>query len=546
MPANTLFVLPTGNTAIKFSQIRDMYDQGDGDDSGFKKYYREGSVVGPSTYNTVYDPLVNSAKDIPITGDLEMSGFRGAYKEHIKTINSIKGPYRLYTNGSIDTNEKRTYRFLVTGNIFHSSTNSSWDDNGNGNPGINVDVPGSNTRVIIHFTSDGKIGGGPGKAGTGGNGGLGGVSGLPGSGSTTQGVRGGDADCTYSRSGTDGESGTRGGDGGHCILVTEYPVNETLYIRGYRDVNNVLIGFYPGGGGGGGAGGGSGGGAGETGGGGGKGAQGYNSSSVTEYEIYTPTTWWRREADSFNNNTYRWWVTWRGTTVYREYDYSYGNGGLSSVVGNDGVTYNKGSVRDNPRFDDDDLTFYENTNSDIRTYFDGGNGSDGRRGVNGSNGLRGGDGSMGRTLKSGGVLTTNDISGHSGEDDRADEESTNGYGAQSGSTGATGTCNAGNGGHGGNSGLGGGGGGYSAGGAGGGIGAAGSNGGTGRVGRDGLAAAITAQPGAENSCGGGDRSFGGAACPATSGGDDAGGPGGGGAAGTNLYNPIGASITQNL
>src|SRR6056300_1466097 len=247
MSANTLFVLPTGDNEIKFSLIRDMYDRGNGDQNGFRKFYRDGDIVGSSTYHTDYDPLENPAQNIPDTGELKMSQFRGAYKEHIITINGdIRGPYSLTTNGGINTSEKRTYRVRVIGNIYHNTQGDyiGWDSNGNGNPGILVDVPESNTRVIIHVTKDANLGGGPGKAGTGGNGGLGGVSGTPGSGSTIQGQAGGDADDTFSRPGGDGVNGTSGGNGGHCIYVTDYPTDQTLYIHGYRDASNNLTGFY--------------------------------------------------------------------------------------------------------------------------------------------------------------------------------------------------------------------------------------------------------------------------------------------------------------
>ena len=82
MPANTLFVLPTGTTDITFSQIRDMYNQGNGSSNGFKKYYRNGSFVVSTTYNTVYNPFNNTAGSIPESGEIKMSQFRGAFKEH--------------------------------------------------------------------------------------------------------------------------------------------------------------------------------------------------------------------------------------------------------------------------------------------------------------------------------------------------------------------------------------------------------------------------------------------------------------------------------
>jgi hypothetical protein len=527
MPANTRFVLPESGE-ISFSQIRDMYDQGNGDTNGFKNYYRDGSFVGPSTYHTDYDPLTNTAKNISDSGDLKMSQFRGAYKEHTVTLTNVQAPYSLNTNGGIDTNEKRTYRFRITGNIYHKSNSDSWDVNGNGKTGIIVDVPDSNTRVIIHVTSAGKIGGGPGRGGTGGAGGAGGVSGLPGLGSTTQGVSGGDADCTTSTSGQDGENGTSGSRGGDCITITDYPANETLYIQ--NDGN-----FHPGGGGGGGAGGGSGGGAGRSGGGGGKGAQGYNDITQTRYEqnVYH----WRTEEERFGGGgggtRYKLELRWNGVIIYSSTKFNTSDYDLTS--------YN-GYIRGNRKSFSTYISYYEITEPTVLQYFDGGNGSDGARGTNGSSGYNGADGSMGRTLGSDGGSIPTDISGHSA---KADKPNTFGSSAGSGDTGATGTCNAGNGGDGGWGGAGGQGGGYSAGGAGGGFGAAGSSGGTGRRGFDGYLQR-DAIAGASNSCGGGDRSSGGASCSETDGGDNGGAGGAGGAAGTNLYNMISAVVSANI
>lgn len=542
MPANTFFKLPEGNDEIKFSQIRDMYDLGNSADNGFKKFRRNGVVVGSSTYDTDYNPLNNTAVSIPEDGDgdLKMSQFRGAYKEHViyiaNTGNNVKGPY--YINSQkISTDEKRTYRFRVQGNLYHNSTSESWDGNGHGLPGIDVNVPGSNTRVIIHVTGSGKIGGGPGKGGLGGLGGLGGVSGLPGAGSTSQDFPGGDADCTGSSPGNDGENGSNGGNGGHCITVTDYPADEVLYIYKHEDG-----GFYPGGGGGGGAGGGGGGGAGETGGGGGKGAQGYNDAPQTRYNEFRD--YWSVLQDE--DGDWRLRLEWDNVRFisftddyfsYRPTSYSYG-----------GKTYTQtGDVITTGTYDGRTYYKYAITINSFLTYFDGGNGSDGRRGANGSAGHNGGNGSMGRTLKSGGVVTTNDISGHAYQGDKDDVTAIYGHSAGSGATGATGTCNAGNGGRGGDSGVGGGGGGYNAGGSGGGIGAAGSNGGHGRPGRDGGAYALNrSRSGAENSCGGKVGTSGGNHCYRTVGGDDGGTGGAGGAAGTNIYNGVGATVQTTI
>jgi hypothetical protein len=56
-----------------------------------------------------------------------------------------------------------------------------------GKPGIDIDLPAnSKTRIIVHVTSSGKVGGGPGQGGSGGSGGSGGTGGNPGSGATSQ------------------------------------------------------------------------------------------------------------------------------------------------------------------------------------------------------------------------------------------------------------------------------------------------------------------------------------------------------------------------
>jgi hypothetical protein len=266
MGANALFVLPASG-AIKFSQVRDMYDQGNG---SLSDYYKNGSVVNSTTYNSA-NPFGNMAENIGTTGTpLKMSQFRGAFKEHRVTVADETAPYNINPS----TTEYRTYRYYVTGVV----SSSTWDSSGNGKSGMVVDVPADNIdniRIIVHVVSGGKIGGGPGQGGGGGYAGQGGTGGTAGSGSSQNGVAGGNSDCNVSSNGNDGGIGSGGKRGGHCIEIVNYPTllhGYPFYIYNYGQL-------IPGGGGGGGSGGGGGGGAGAAGGGGGHGAYGYNETS---------------------------------------------------------------------------------------------------------------------------------------------------------------------------------------------------------------------------------------------------------------------------
>jgi hypothetical protein len=542
MGANALFVLPASG-AIKFSQVRDMYDQGNGSLSDYYRSTDTNGIVNSDTYHTSVNPFINTAENIGTTGTpLKLSQFRGAFKEHRVTVGTVAAPYNIDST-TVDTAEKRTYRFYVTGYVHQSA--SAWDSSGNGKSGMVVNVTGSNTRVIVHVVSGGKIGGGPGQGGGGGYAGQGGTGGTAGSGSSQNGVAGGNADCNVSSNGNDGDIGSGGKRGGHCIEILDYPVQDPFHI--HKDDVDCLI---PGGGGGGGAGGGGGGGAGETGGGGGHGAQGYNSSSLTKYhQSYPGQYYFWRGADSFNNNTYRWQVRWNDTIIYST-EYTYGSGALASVVYN-GVTYNKGaSAPDTQYGNDPDYDWWEITNTDYRTYFNGGPGGQGKSGVTGEPGRTGPAGGRGGYLNNVGAITAAST-GYTAWGDKNDTSGSAGtsmYGSPS-AIAYNGSCNGGFGGQGGGSGGGGGGGGYAAGGAGGAAVATGSSagsvGGGGRNGRDGLATVFyTAQSGFDNGCGGGGASYGGAGCQKTSGGDGQGG-GGGGAAGSFYVKAAGITVSSN-
>ena len=137
MGANALFVLPASGD-IKFSQVRDMYDQGNGTSLGFKKYYRDGTIVTDTTYHDdTVNPFGNTAHDIPASDELRMSQFRGAFKEHRVPVGDVAAPYNIDST-TVDTAEKRTYRFYVTGHVHQSA--SAWDSSGNGKSGMEVVV----------------------------------------------------------------------------------------------------------------------------------------------------------------------------------------------------------------------------------------------------------------------------------------------------------------------------------------------------------------------------------------------------------------------
>ena len=308
MGANALFVLPTSGE-FKFSKVRDMYDQ-DAGGLSLSNYYRSidtNGIVNSDTYHTDVNPFGNTAHSIPESGELKMSHFRGAFKEHRVTVAGETAPYNINPS----TTEYRTYRYYVTGVV----SSSTWDSNGNGISGMVVNVAVDNIRIIVHVVSGGKIGGGPGQGGGGGGRGAGGIGGGGGLGSQTPGVAGADADCTTKVAGGDGDDGSDGKRGGHCIEIVDYTIHESFHICNYGEL-------IPGGGGGGGAGGGGGGGAGESGGGGGHGAYGYNEVGAPPPPPPPPSSDPRLK-DAINKigtynglNVYEWVWNDIATTIY--------------------------------------------------------------------------------------------------------------------------------------------------------------------------------------------------------------------------------------
>lgn len=531
MGDNALFVLPASGE-IRFSQVRDMYDQGNGTSLGFKKYYRSIDTIGivnSDTYTTDgSNTMGNTAGDNIPTGatrtattPLKLSQFRGAFKEHIVSVGDNESTYTINPS----TTEHRTYRYKFSGSIYHSSSGYT---SGTGNPGINLDVSNEKVRVIIHLTTTGMISGGPGAGGVRGLGGAGGISAT--AGSANSGNAGTD--------GTDGSAGTAGspgGKGGDCLYITNYPTANPL--SQYSESTGRL---KPGGGGGGGSGGGGGGGAGSSGGGGGKGAQGYNTAHVKQYNQNFPnSSYFWRIADSFyDNNTFDWQVRWNETLIYDVYERV---GNLSSVVYN-GVTYTRGNAQTDYNYGgDSEYTFYEITNTDVRTYYNGSDGTAGRRGTNGAKGSDGVAGRIGayRDLN-GDQLNTTSRPGYT------PSVTTNGSVVEAGyATPPTGySCNPGTGGRGTNGAKGGNGGGYDENGAGGTFGSPGIKGGDGQGGYAGQNITGPAGSGTTNGCGGGPASGGGNIAASTYGGGTIAG-GAGGAAG-NLTGGTTTGITISV
>jgi len=277
MGDNALFVLPASGP-IKFSQVRDMYDQVNGADIGFKKYYRDdGGIVSSGTYTTgTANTMGNTAGDNIPTGatrtattPLKLSQFRGAFKEHVVSVGDHHSTYTINPY----TTEHRTYRYKFSGSIYH---NADGYTGGIGHPGIKIDVSNEKVRLIIHLTNTGMIGGGPGAGGGPGGGGLGAFSGTAGAGATSYPNAGGNASGgTVGVAGGDGDPGGKGGD---CVYIESYPTANPL------SQYSVSIGrLKPGGGGGGGSGGGGGGRSGSSGGGGGKGAMGIYTYYTNAY-----------------------------------------------------------------------------------------------------------------------------------------------------------------------------------------------------------------------------------------------------------------------
>lgn len=529
MGANALFVLPTSGE-IRFSKVRDMYDQ-DAGGLSLSNYYRStttSGIVNSDTYHSTVNPFVNTAHSIPESGELKMSQFRGAFKEHRVPVGNVTAPYNINPS----TTEHRTYRYYVTGVV----SSSTWDSSGNGISGMVVNVAVDNIRIIVHVTADGKIGAGPGQGGAGGAGGNGGTGATGGTGSSQNGVAGGNADCNVSTNGADGYNGSAGKRGGHCIEIVDYTLDQPFHIL----CNSGKL--IPGGGGGGGAGGGGGGGAGEAGGGGGKGAQGYNLiTSSPSYGIGN-----RIRQDRLSNGKYDYTVRFADATVYDTTDYTQDGESFRSSFTVNGVTYTKGAMYSD---DGDGLRNFYVIATNVKSYFDGGNGGNGRSGETGVLGWTGAAGGRGGYLQSDGNITS-PSTGHALQGDRSDTSGTAGvdpYGQPSINY-YNGTCNAGFGGRGGGSGGGGGGGGYASGGAGGaaaiGTSSAGNVGGRGRNGRNGLSATSDSLSGHDNGCGGIASSYGGGSCQKTSGGDGAGG-GGGGAAGSTFIKAGGIIVSSN-
>tara|TARA_B110000238_G_scaffold105879_1_gene115328 strand:- start:74 stop:1723 length:1650 start_codon:yes stop_codon:yes gene_type:complete len=269
----TAFFLPTGTTAIKFSQIREMYGNEAGTDHAsttFSDYLRDADIVTSTSYKTGgeenalaagNDSVTNIPTAVSPTTPLKMSQFRGVAKEF---QTSVSGTYTLTATTS-GTN-KRIKRLLV-------ESASAVYTTGESGVGFTINSSDTNTIYIIH--NQGIIGGGPGHGGGGGLGGDGGTGGTAGTGSTSY-IQGGDGGV--GDNGGNGGNGSIGSNGGHCLKIVAYPTTRKLYL-----LNEGSL--HPGGGGGGGSGAGGGSGGGGGGGGGGIGSQGTQKNPASEQYI---------------------------------------------------------------------------------------------------------------------------------------------------------------------------------------------------------------------------------------------------------------------
>ena len=550
---NVDYVLPTGTNSIRLTQVRNMFGLHQTETPRLSHYIKDGSLVNNTTYNTAYNPYNNTLADPnnpnPVstsTNGLRLSQFRGAFKEYRISTPKAQAPYTVShstsANITVPTTGYKTYRIYVNDRIY--STSNNYDNTGIGKPGLSISLAGnSRTRIIVHVTSNGQIGGGPGAGGSGGSGGAGGVGGNPGGGATTPGTRGGDANSTNaSNGGTAPNDNSSGKRGGHAIDVSGYNTNNEILHIGYHTNGNTTT-LFPGGGGGGGTGGGGGGGAGESGGGGGHGARGFNRYTSTEYDTsgsnrtyveiyYDEFTFYD---DGCRDGYTR--VYWRGSLVYYDSNGCYGNANGAFGSGST-VTQNRNSVhgfnatltKGNRRSYETDNTEvtkrYEVQSNDARTYYEGGDGGSGARGHTGQTGYNGPAGKHGAYLDSNGNKQWPAQNG--AQSDKSDGTVENAPVGGSNPPTTNITIRGGDGGRGGYGGASGGGGGYAAGGRGGDYGQQGASGGDGNSGRAGVTTGNDAAGGAYNARGEGDgRSDGGSSYGRTSGGAGRAGKSGG-------------------
>ncbi|MGZ0214368.1 MAG: hypothetical protein ACKVI4_17950 [Actinomycetales bacterium] len=389
---NTAFYLPTGTNAIKFSQIREMYGNQAGTahaSKTFSGYYRNGSIVTSTSYDTGDYKATNEAGNITVsitpTTPLKMSQFRGAAKEF---VNYISGAAQEVTGPPASILYKRIYKMVINGNLYRADTNQS---------ALILNSPNANAIFIIQNES--TMYGGGGAGGAGGAGGTYGVGGAanPGASTYVNGTAGGGG--TAAGGGSDAGGGY---NGGHCLEVTAYHAGQPLYLFNKGTLK-------PGGGGGGGTGGGGGSGGGGAGGSGGKGAEGrynaaggytytyagYNPVGSTEsfWRVLTLTNFIHAGTHNYGN------IYWLGSRkLYLELSstlngYFFGDDprGTGSGTGSEGYQYRRGhymASQGNPS------TIFLYSLARLNRV-GGGNGGYGGGGRFGSNGLYGPNGKKG-------------------------------------------------------------------------------------------------------------------------------------------------------
>ena len=292
------FYLPTGDARISFKNIRAMYDQTSTTDTSINlsSYYRSittSGIVNSDTYvdSSTYN-ATNTAHEIPISGELRMSKFRGAAKEYRVTFGADSVNNEVSKNlASINFGRTKKIRRYLNNGIIHATGTT----NGHGNPGLKIVIGDvDNWIVIVH--NKGTIYGGGGVGGSGSGGGDGGTAGSEGLGAddgysfancgnnycgrygyrtTTSSVADMPTAATPGGAGGGGTAAdntdTPGGNGGPCVRFECNPPSKSPIIYLYNDGGTL----NPGGGGGGGSGGGGGGGGSGGGGGGGHGGEGY-------------------------------------------------------------------------------------------------------------------------------------------------------------------------------------------------------------------------------------------------------------------------------
>lgn len=485
------YVLPNSGE-LRFSWIREMYDQTTTDGLRLSDYYRNGAIVNSNTYkttevdhndNAVDISFGNTAGNIPLNTDpLPMSSFYGAFMEYTTTVSKQAGLSITYNTVS---NRKKIQRYVLDGHIYKTAAGSN---------AINLNNTDTNRKIIIHVRKNVNIYGGPGDRGAGGAGGSGGARGG------TAGVGGGNQASRNAiaggHAGSDGSNGTAGATGGACLHTVAMNNDLILYNLGQGNLK-------PGGGGGGGAGGGGGGGSGGPGGAGGKGGMGttlsggingdtfyaytYNGTAGSGSAIDTSMGDCYFEvlfSQGYNQDEYIRKIVWLGTTIY--YNQSSVGAGPGWTFTANGVDWQRGvNLIDSGDENDPYLRYGLNWRGTLP--YPGGTGSNGTLGTNGQAGETGADGQYGAYFNG----TNEVIAGNRDQKDNtayASWGATNAGGSASGGGGGR-LWYAGDGGDGGRGGRGGRGGGYSAGGAGGGFGINGSPGGAGRDGVSGAGGA---------------------------------------------------------